>query len=620
MNKPSSATERLKLLLAQRKQSNESRRHEQTNRSNSVSSSEHNQDDQNNGIPTGTDQNLEHQSNPTIQLAKPSDNSIESSPDSSTINVNQPIQYNAEQQQAIDWAVQGYSFSLTGPAGSGKTTTVKGIIQALLDSGKVQIVSALSHKYLPSQGVPGIVVSAFTNKATENVKKNLTTDLQKNCVTIHKLLEFEPEYFTTEEGNTSMRFTPKRNRFYPQSSQITTLLLEESSMIPVDLWNQLIDSFPKDTHPNLQIIFIGDIQQLPPVFGKSIYIHAMASGIRTVELTHVYRQALESPIISLAHRVLSGKQLPPGELPDYSIDKMSSGQGKVFIRPWKKALSPEAALINMSRVFPALIDKGELDPETDVILTPYNVSFGQIEFNKMIAGHYAKKLNAEIWEIFTGINKKYLRVGDRVLWNKTEARITNIKTNPLYIGKIPRKPSNTMDYSGNESDRSKLGIDMTDEEADEYMNYIESMLAAKIDHTEDQESISRQASHIVTVRSEDTGLESDLKTSGELSHLDLAYAITVHKSQGSEYRRVFFITHRSQATMLYRELIYTAITRAKEELYIICEPNMFVKGINTQRYPGKTIREKIDAFNRSEALGGQANEDYIPRELDRFTG
>lgn len=538
---------------------------------------------------------------------------------STTTRDSSVIQYNAEQQQAIDWALEGHSFSLTGPAGSGKTTTVKGIIQALLDSGKVQIVQALSHKYLPSQGVPGIAVVAFTNKATENVKKNLTADLQRNCVTIHKLLEFEPEYFTTPEGNTSMRFTPQRNRRNPQSAQITTVIIEEASMVPVDLWNDLIDSFPKDTHSHLQIIFIGDIQQLPPVFGKSIYIHAMSAGIRTVELTHVYRQALESPIINLAHRVLSGKQLPPAELKDYTVDKLATGQGKVYIRPWKKSLSPEAALINMSKVFPALIDNGELDPEVDVILTPYNVNFGQIEFNRMIAGHYAKKLGAEIWEIFTGINKKYLRVGDRVLWNKTEARITDIKPNPLYVGKIPRKPSATMDYAGNESDRSKLGMDMSDEEAEEYMEYIESMLSAKIDHTEDQDSISRQASHVVTVKSEDTGYTKELKTSGELSALDLAYAITVHKSQGSEYRRVFFITHKSQATMLYRELIYTAITRAKEELYIICEPNMFVKGINTQRYPGRTIREKIDAFNRAEALGGQANEDYIPRDLDRFT-
>jgi ATP-dependent exoDNAse (exonuclease V) alpha subunit len=92
--------------------------------------------------------------------------------------------------------------------------------------------------------------------------------------------------------------------------------------------------------------------------------------------------------------------------------------------------------------------------------------------------------------------------------------------------------------------------------------------------------------------------QSKVETAGDLAVLDLAYAITVHKSQGSEYRRVFFVTHKSHATMLFRELVYTAITRAKEELVIICPPNLFVAGITSQRLPGKTLEEKIASFQR----------------------
>lgn len=81
--------------------------------------------------------------------------------------------------------------------------------------------------------------------------------------------------------------------------------------------------------------------------------------------------------------------------------------------------------------------------------------------------------------------------------------------------------------------------------------------------------------------------------------MDLGYALTVHKSQGSEYDRVFFITHGSQSNMFFRELLYTAITRAAKELYVICEPNFFLKGITTQRVPGNTLEEKIESFDRT---------------------
>jgi ATP-dependent exoDNAse (exonuclease V) alpha subunit len=82
----------------------------------------------------------------------------------------------------------------------------------------------------------------------------------------------------------------------------------------------------------------------------------------------------------------------------------------------------------------------------------------------------------------------------------------------------------------------------------------------------------------------------------DINSMLLGYALTVHKSQGSEWRKVFFVTHQSHATMLQRELLYTAVTRAKEELYIICEPETFTKGIESQRVKGNTIAEKAAYF------------------------
>jgi len=85
----------------------------------------------------------------------------------------------------------------------------------------------------------------------------------------------------------------------------------------------------------------------------------------------------------------------------------------------------------------------------------------------------------------------------------------------------------------------------------------------------------------------------------------LGYCLTVHKAQGSEWRKVFFVTHQSHATMLQRELLYTAVTRAKEELYVICEPETFTNGIRSQRVKGNTLAEKAEYF-KGRAQAGES--------------
>ena len=106
----------------------------------------------------------------------------------------------------------------------------------------------------------------------------------------------------------------------------------------------------------------------------------------------------------------------------------------------------------------------------------------------------------------------------------------------------------------------------------------------------------RQASHVITVRLADSGTEVSVSGAAEVNALIHAYALTVHKAQGSEWKKVFLGFHQSHATMLGRELLYTAVTRAKEELYVICEPESFIKGINSQRIKGNTLEEKAEHF------------------------
>lgn len=515
----------------------------------------------------------------------------------------------ARQQLGVRYALQGDSFCMTGAAGTGKTMTSRTIVQSLIQSNKIPTL-VITHKYL-SSGAPGIVGCAFTNKAVQNIKRVMPKDLQSNFITIHKLLEFQPEYYEEWDSEkqrsvNKMEFKPARNKVNPLPESVRVLIIEEATMVSIELWNQLFDAMP--VGGNLQVILIGDIQQLPPVFGKSIFIHAMQAGIKLVELDKVHRQALDSPILELAHRVLSGKIIPLPELDQWN---KSSTTGKLTITPWKKSLSPEMAVRKVARDYlPGKIESGEYHPFEDVVLCPYNVSFGVNEINAHIATYLAQSPkwnpNGElVHEVIGGVNTKYFRIGDKVLWNKTEHIVKSITTNPKYFEKDPQLPSQTLDYWGNETDENAQDAMMailegSEASSDAHSNKIDLLLAsftALQDSNGAEERSSRQCSHVILVESTEFG-EYKIETSGDLGNLSLAYGITVHKSQGSEYRRVYFVTHKSQATMLFRELLYTAITRAKEELHIICPPNLFVQGITSQRLPGKTIDEKIASFNR----------------------
>ncbi|MNZ62441.1 ATP-dependent RecD-like DNA helicase [compost metagenome] len=300
---------------------------------------------------------------------------------------------------------------------------------------------------------------------------------------------------------------------------------------------------------------------------------------------------------------------------------MAEGKGKVTIKPWKKALSPEAALAVMEKFLPEMIDAGQYTPMEDVILCPFNKAFGTIELNKIIATHLARKYNPDnepVYEVIAGLNKKYFRVGDKVLFNKTEHTITRIEKNNKYFGKPFKDASPTLDYWGIEHDAHKTSAIAAllagDELATDHAKSIDDILNSFSLPSDEKSGLVQAASHTIVVWSEELECEEVLESSGEVGQLDLGYAITVHKSQGSEYRRVFFITHSSHSNMLFRELIYTAITRAKEELYVICPPAMFVAGVTSQRLPGKTLDDKIAAFERYAQLNaGRTSEDEIPK-------
>ena len=493
------------------------------------------------------------------------------------------ITYNAKQQEFINLVSSGQSAVLIGAAGTGKTTCQKGAILSMIQKGMLPPLDAQGHRHL-SSGTPGIVICAYTRRAVSNIRANLSTDLQGNCITIHKLLEYAPVYnsvFDAESGEerTKMSFEPSRDASNPLPPSIHTIIFEESSMLGTSLHKEVIDACPHGP----QIIYLGDIQQLPPVFGPAILGFKLLE-LPVVELTEVYRQALDSPIISLAHRILSGIPLPDKEFPEWKKP------AKLTLHPWKKRISPDEALNTAGMFFTRAIDASVYDPEEDIILIPFNKSFGTDELNKKIANHLARKRDVETHEIIAGFNKIYLSVGDKVLYDKEDATILSIETNPIFMGANYQPASKTLDYWGYNSGHEQLRS--IEEMSDDAVDF---MLAQVASADADGDRV-RQASHKIRLRMNDSDAEVTVDKASELNSLLLGYALTVHKSQGSEWRKVFCVFHQSHATMISRELLYTAVTRAREELYIICEPDTFVKGINSQRVKGNTLAEKAEYF------------------------
>ena len=494
------------------------------------------------------------------------------------------IKYNATQQEFISTAATGTSCVLVGSAGTGKTTAQNGLVSSLISSGASGILGNTRHKYL-IDGAPGIVVVAYTRRAVRNIRRRMPESLQDNCITIHKLLEYSREFRETVDPMTGdMKtipvFQPTRNMINPLPDTIRTIIFEESSMISVDLFAEVVEAL---AHP-IQSIFLGDLEQLPPVFGKAILGYKLWE-FPVFELTEVYRQALDSPIIKLAHRILGGD-------PIKKADALEMSNGGLTFKFWQRSLMPEVALSQAANYMCKEYDSGAYDPESDVILTPQNVGFGTVELNKYIANHIARKNQVVTFEIIAGFMKHCLSEGDKVLYNKEDATVIKILPNPTYYGVKPQPESEYLNYWG-----VKVGEpappEYAQDEADPFDSESFDWESLNLPAIEDK---TNQASHRIQLCLEDTGDIIWIDKSAEVNSLDMAYAMTVHKAQGSEWDKVYFMTHASQARMMYRELLYTAVTRAKKELFILCESETFVKGIQTQRIKGKGWRAKAEAF------------------------
>ncbi len=283
---------------------------------------------------------------------------------------------------------------------------------------------------------------------------------------------------------------------------------------------------------NATLILVGDRDQLPSVGPGRVFADLLSlSEIKTVSLSRLFRRAEESAITSIAHSINSGI-VPTIPEPD-GITKSDA----YFI----KKNDPEEAAVTVEKlVFDQIPKKFGIPARDIIVLTPSNRGpLGVLALNKRLQARLNPPQDSES-ELEHG--ETIFRVGDRVC-----QRVNNYQIDATGV------------YNGDAGD--VYGVD--------------------------------KKTRTVTVELWDGRL---LKyDSGALFQISLAYATTVHRSQGSEIPCVVLVLHESHFTLLERQLIYTGVTRAKKLLVVVGSPRALQiaskKTTTTKR--GTRLRDRI---------------------------
>lgn len=522
----------------------------------------------------------------------------------------QGFSWNAEQLQAIELIEAGRSCCIVGSAGTGKTTLNKESIRRLVQSSRMPILQAADATKVLNAGEPGIVCVSFTRSAVANIAKALNRAV--TCSTIHALLEFEPvtyaEWDDEQQRDVSKRiFEPQRNRNNPLPANLRTIIVEESGIVNIRLFNQLLDALPNAEE--VQFIFLGDLFQLDPPYDPAILGYAL-DCLLVVELTRVCRQALESPILSFAIDIKEGKQW--GRQHFDSLCKQTD-HGKLTVKPWKHKIDSFKATNEAAKFIKKEYEAGNWHPDNSCIITPFGAAlnskdkdavFGSYNLNRLIADFLGRARGAVVHEVIAGFSKHYFAEGDDIIYEKTKGKITKIEKNKEYLGKqSPQAASLHLDRFGHNSNAAMDAIEAIHASEEDVEAEMDRLLAAA---SADNSEALRTASHVVTVVLEN-GCELELKSAGAFSpqKFDFSYAMTCYKAQGSEWDNVYVFTHKSHSVGLCNEFFYTACTRARKELTLICEGDHLMQACSKQSIPGRNWKEKMQHFTlakKREAL------------------
>ena len=421
------------------------------------------------------------------------------------IELDSGITYAPDQKKAISTAAGHAVMLLTGGPGTGKTTTVNGIL-SLFD--RLQIKTELA---------------APTGRAA----KRLGELCEREASTIHRLLETQ---FDPESGK--LCFTHDES----EPLKADAVIVDETSMVDILLMEALLRAMK----PDCRLILVGDPDQLPSVGAGNLFSDLILSHrIPTVCLTEIFRQARESLIIMNAHSINQGK-MPELACKDRDFFMLVRRDNRAIVET-----ITDLCVRRLPQNMHIPSDQIQvLSPtrQTDAGTVALNIQL-QAALNPPSPEKQERKYGKIVFR--EGDRVMQIRNNYDIMWRKTEGFGLGAGVFNGDVGKI-----------------------------------------IKIDNTEET----------LTVAFDDKIVEYTFDLLGQL---ELAYAMTVHKSQGSEYRAVILAASHANPYLLTRSILYTAVTRAKELLIIVGDPNVVAAMVQnnrqSRRYSGLKLRLAKDA-------------------------
>lgn len=405
----------------------------------------------------------------------------------SKLEKNHGIKYEKLQREAIVTAVEKGVLILTGGPGTGKTTTLNGILELFENDGL------------------NVVLCAPTGRAAQRMSE-ITG---KEASTIHRLLEAER---TSDD-----RMTFCKNEQDPIDADV--VIVDELSMVDVVLFSALLSALPL----GCRLIMVGDNDQLPAV-GAGNVLHDLLESelLPVVELSEVFRQAMQSLIVSNAHAIVHGEE-PELTRVDNDFFHMERPSGSVAV----------GTIIDLYKN--RLPKAYGYDPVRDIeVLCPTKKGdCGSANLNRLLqeAVNPPAKGKEEIKSM-----ARTFREGDKVMQIKNNYNIQWVKGKQKGEGIFNGDTGTLLE-------------------------------------------INRRAG---TMKIDFDGREA-LYPSETFKELELAYAMTVHKSQGSEFEAVIMPVVDVPPNLCYRNLFYTAVTRARKKMITVGTKNTILAMVENDR-------------------------------------
>ena len=445
------------------------------------------------------------------------------------IENNLGISYDDVQKSAIQQALQSKVFILTGGPGTGKTTVLQSILFALRNK------EYCGQEY----DKDSILLCAPTGKAAQRMR--LSTGWPAS--TIHRMLGLygsDDDDMAPVDGVGDISFA-------------RVVIVDEASMIDTYLMGALCKALPA----GCKLIIVGDVDQLPSIGPGSVFKDIIQSQCLPVaRLTSVYRQSEGSRIFDNAKAVITG---------NYDAFSLTGEDFEFVNTVYAQEESEAPAVLETVRA----VLKSGLTPFDFLVLSPmYKGDVGVTALNTRIQ----EMCNPDGFVVYSGRSLIY-KEGDKVLQT-----VNNYDKN-VFNGDVGRiitfeEFEKRFPYPRRDDGRE---ID-----ADEILSNKEYTVKQKLAASIQKARIANPQTLI------DFGEDNIIPyTQAELQEITLAYAMTVHKAQGSEAHTVIQIASTTQHIMLYRQLFYTAMTRARRKLYVVGTEAAIMRAC---RNVGNTVR------------------------------